>query len=50
MNPEKRVLTQLTVSDIEKDLEAMRIIHGDDPQLRRDLLEGYVLDKDDIDN
>lgn len=50
LNPEKRVLTQLTVSDIEKDLEAMRIIHGDDPQLRRDLLEGYVLDKDDIDN
>lgn len=50
MNPAKRSLIQLTVSDIERDMEMMRILHGPDASLRRDLLQSYKLDKDDIDS
>ena len=50
MNPAKRTLIQLTVTDLEKDMEMMRVLHGPDPKLRRDLLQTYKLDKDDIDN
>lgn len=50
LNPNKRVLVQLTVEDFEKDLQKMRVLHGSDPKLRRELLQAYKLDKDDIDN
>lgn len=50
MNPAKRSLIQLTISDIERDMEMMRILHGPDASLRRDLLQSYKLDKDDIDS
>ena len=50
MNPAKRSLIQLTVSDIERDMEMMRILHGPDASLRRDLLQSYKLDKDNIDS
>jgi DNA gyrase/topoisomerase IV subunit B len=50
MNPTKRSLIQLTVSGIERDMEMMRILHGPDASLRRDLLQSYKLDKDDIDS
>lgn len=50
MNPAKRSLIQLTVNDIERDMEMMKILHGPDASLRRDLLQTYKLDKDDIDS
>ena len=50
MNPSKRTLVQITISDIERDMEMMRILHGPDAKLRRQLLQTYQLDKDDIDS
>lgn len=50
LNPRKRTLTQLTIDDLETDLQKMRALHGDNPELRRALLDNYKLDKDDIDN
>lgn len=50
MNPSKRTLVQITVDDIEKDMDMMRILHGPDAKLRRQLLQSYQLDKDDIDS
>ena len=49
LNPEKRTLIQLTIESIEKDLLEFRILHGSDAQLRRDLLDNYKHDKEDID-
>ena len=50
LNPKKRRLVRLTVEDLEKDLYKMRVLHGSDPKLRRELLQTYKLDKDDLDN
>ena len=50
LNPNKRTLVQLTVTDLEEDMRKMRVLHGTDPKLRRELLQSYNLDKDDIDN
>ena len=50
LNPEKRKLLQLTTSDIEADMQKMRVLHGDNPSLRRALLDDYKLDINDIDN
>lgn len=50
MNPSKRSLIQLTIEDIERDMEMMKILHGQDADLRRKLLQSYKLDKDDIDS
>lgn len=49
MNPLKRTMIRLTTTDIEEDLRKMRILHGNEPELRRMLLQNYKLDKDDID-
>lgn len=50
LNPDKRVLLQLNIDDIERDMQMMKVLHGNDPKLRRELLQEYRLDKDDIDN
>ena len=50
LNPEKRKLIQLTTDDIEADMQKMRVLHGDDPSLRRALLDNYKLNINDIDN
>lgn len=50
MNPAKRELIQLRAHDIEADLKKINILHGPEAALRRELLEGYKLNKEDIDN
>ena len=50
LNPKKRTLLRLTVDDLEKDLRDAHILHGNNAELRRRLLQAYKLDKDDIDS
>lgn len=49
LDPMRRTLVQLTIGDLEEDVRRMRVLHGDEPKLRRDLLQAYKLDKDDLD-
>ena len=49
LNPKSRELIRLTCSDLEMELEKVKVLHGKDPSLRRKFMEGYVLNLDDLD-
>lgn len=50
MNPNTRNLLRLTIGDLEQDLSKFRVIHGADITERKQLMEFFRLDRDDIDN
>ena len=50
LDPRNRILINLTVSDMERDLEKFNILHGDDSSERRLLMEHFKIDRDDLDN
>lgn len=49
LNPEHRELTRLTVSDMEDELETVRILHGPETSLRKSFMSDYVFNSDDLD-
>lgn len=49
LNPKNRELLKLTCNDLERELEIVRILHGSDTDLRKEMMKGYVFNKDDID-
>lgn len=49
LNPKNRELIKLTCSDLERELEVVRILHGPDTELRKKLMKDYIFNKDDID-
>ena len=49
LNPKNRELIRLTCNDLEKELEVVRILHGSDSDLRKDMMKNYIFNKDDID-
>ena len=53
LNPESRVLIQLTTDDIKKDLETFNLIHGKKEECRNErklMMSKFKIDLDDIDN
>jgi DNA gyrase subunit B len=50
LNPQNRELIQLTINDMKSELDTLRILHGPDPELRKEFMEGYSFNRDDIDN
>jgi DNA gyrase subunit B len=50
LNPQNRELIQLTISDMKRELDTVRILHGPDPTLRKEFMEDYNFNRDDIDN
>jgi len=53
MNPNKRILIQLTMKDIEKEVEKFRIIHGEGTDAiseRKQLMKNFKIDREDLDN
>jgi DNA gyrase subunit B len=50
MNPNTRNLLRLTIDDLEQDLSKFRVIHGTDSTERKNMMEFFRLDRDDIDN
>lgn len=52
LNPKKRTLTQFTVTDIEMELDKVKILHGDKPELRKKfMLENeHRFNRDILDN
>lgn len=49
LNPKNRTLTRLTITDLESELETVKMLHGPDTELRKDLMNDYIFNKDDID-
>ena len=50
LDPRNRILIKLTVDDIERDLEKFNILHGNDSDERKLLMEHFKIDRDDLDN
>jgi DNA gyrase/topoisomerase IV subunit B len=50
LDPRNRILIRLTIEDIERDLEKFNILHGDDSNERRLLMEHFKIARDDLDN
>ena len=50
MNPKTRQLIQLTSENIESELERFNMLHGKDSDMRKELMNEYVLNIRDLDN
>lgn len=53
LNPDKRILIQLTMDDVEKDLEVFRRLHGQtkkDLEDRKQMMSNYKIRREDLDN
>ena len=50
LDPRNRILIRMEMSDIERDLEKFNILHGDDSNERRLLMEHFKIERDDLDN
>lgn len=50
MNPNKRMLVQLTVSDIQEALDMYDILHGKKDKERREMTEAFEINKEMLDN
>lgn len=49
LNPQTRQLIRLTCEDLERELEIVKILHGNDASLRKDFMKGYIFNKEDLD-
>lgn len=51
LDPSKRELIKLTMEDLNATIETFKILHGkNNSGARRDLMQGYTLNREDIDN
>lgn len=53
LNPDTRTLIQLNFDNYDKDLSVFGILHGDstkEKQARKDMMKGYKINRDDLDN
>ena len=53
MNPNKRILIQLTLEDVQKEVEVFRILHGEGPDAineRKKLMKNFKIDREELDN
>lgn len=50
MNPNKRILIQLTLEDVKKEVEKFRILHGNDNEQRKSMMSHFKIDREDLDN
>lgn len=49
LNPKYRELTRLTISDLQDELDTVKVLHGPDSELRKDFMKDYHFNKDDLD-
>ena len=53
LNPDTRILIQLTMEDVNKDLEIFRKLHGQtkqDLENRKAMMKAYKINREDLDN
>lgn len=50
LDPNKRMLIRLTIDDINRDLAKFNILHGNDSDERRLLMEHFKINREDLDN
>jgi DNA gyrase subunit B len=50
LNPNNRILIQLTMNDVEKEMEIFKVLHGDESDERKKLMEHFKINIEDLDN
>ena len=50
LDPRNRMLIRLTIDDIEKELAQFNILHGDNADARKLLMQNYKIDREELDN
>lgn len=50
LDPENRLLIKLTMEDLKKEIEKFRVLHGDDSDERKKLMEHFKISLEDLDN
>jgi DNA gyrase subunit B len=50
LDPNNRLLIQLTMDDIEKTLQQFQVLHGPTSEERKEFLSNYKLNREDLDN
>lgn len=50
LDPNNRILIRLTIDDIEKDLATFNILHGNDSDERKLMMEHFKISREDLDN
>lgn len=50
MDPNNRILIRLTIGDIEKDLRQFAILHGDESDERKLMMQAFKINREDLDN
>lgn len=50
LDPTQRILIRMTIKDIEKDLSQFNILHGNDSDERKLLMEHFKINREDLDN
>ena len=50
LDPNNRVLIQLTISDLQRELERFNILHGDNDELRKEMMAHFKINREDLDN
>ena len=50
LSPENRILIRLTVEDIERDLQRFEILHGNNAEERKRMMDSYKISREDLDN
>lgn len=50
MDPNNRILIQLTSENIEKELEVFDVLHGDDSDARKLMMNHFKIKREDLDN
>lgn len=50
LDPNNRILIQLTAEDIDREREKLRILHGNDSDARKLLMQHFKISREDLDN
>lgn len=50
LDPNNRILIQLTMEDLEAEIEKFKVLHGDSVEERKQLMAHFKIDRDDLDN
>ena len=53
MDPAKRILVQLTLDDVDRDLKIIEMLHSNSVEARRErkkMMKSYIIKRDEIDN
>lgn len=50
LNPNTRTLVRMTMNDVEEEVRKFGVLHGEDSELRKAMMDGFRISREDLDN